>query len=66
MLVMEDNVVSTEVFPHVTKNDMLHHLAQNACQGNRFIIYRIAFAAVLVYWSGKSCGSGLWEFVGGV
>ena len=27
MLVMEDNVVSIEVFPHVAKDDMLHHLA---------------------------------------
>ena len=27
MLVMEDNVVSIEVFPHVAKHDMLHHLA---------------------------------------
>ena len=27
LLVMEDNVVSIEVFPHVAKNDILHHLA---------------------------------------
>ena len=27
MLVMEDNVVSIEVFPYVAKDDMLHHLA---------------------------------------
>ena len=27
MLVMEDNIVSIEVFPHVAKDDMLHHLA---------------------------------------
>ena len=30
LLVMEDNVVSIEVFPHVAKEDMLHHLAYNA------------------------------------
>ena len=27
MLVMEDSVVSIEVFSHVAKDDMLHHLA---------------------------------------
>ena len=27
MLMMEDNIVSIEVFPHVAKDDMLHHLA---------------------------------------
>ena len=27
MLVMEDNVVSIEMFPHLAKDDMLHHLA---------------------------------------
>ena len=30
MLVMEDNVVSIEVFPYVAKDDRLHHLAKNA------------------------------------
>ena len=63
---MEDNVVGTEVFLHVAKNDMLHLLAQNACQRNWSIIYRIAFAAFLVCWSDKSGGPGLWEFAGGV
>ena len=27
MLVMEDNVDSIDVFPHVAKDEMLHHLA---------------------------------------
>ena len=27
MLVMEDNLISIEVFPYVAKNDMLHHIA---------------------------------------
>ena len=29
MLVRENNDVGTEVFPHVAKDKMLHHLAQN-------------------------------------
>ena len=31
MLVMEDNVISIDVFPHVAKNDILHHLPKNTC-----------------------------------
>ena len=27
LLMMEDNVVSIDVFPYVAKDDMLHHLA---------------------------------------
>ena len=29
MLVRENTVVGAEVFPHVAKDNMLHHLAQN-------------------------------------
>ena len=29
MLARENNVVGAEVFPHVAKDNMLHHLAQN-------------------------------------
>lgn len=66
MLVMEGKVVSPEVFPHAAKNNMFHHLAHNACQGNRSIIYTIAVAAFLGYWSDTSCGPGLWQFAAGV
>ena len=31
MQVMEYNVVSIEVFPHVAKNDIVHPLAYNTC-----------------------------------
>jgi len=31
MLAMEDNIISSEVFPQVVQNDMLHDLALYTC-----------------------------------
>ena len=56
----ENNVVGTEVFPHVAKDNMLHHLAQNTQKGN--------FYCLFVHCHDKGCRLGgvcLWCMIAG-